>query len=521
MTSTQTDPVVDSGRAGPDAALVHRLRDGVTVQPGNGRWRVGSDSTGWLGVDGTAPPAAAVLTALQQPGVTEPELTGRVLAAHDENALLGMHLLLARLGAAGLLEHAVADRTGAAQATLVVAGRGPATLAAVPGADERLALADNVSITAVDGNFHAAVPRHHLAVRLAPRWGAVLPQLQQPRSAQELLGLLSEQPAAEVDRAALLGLLRLARTAGLVTVAAAEPAASPAPAESLRQWEFADIWMHSRSRSPRTVAGYGGTYTGRGRRQPEPAVRPSFDGATVPLPTPDLEQLRATDPSLTDVIERRRSWRTQDPDHPLTVGQLGELLYRTQRLRRTFRDGAGAEVADRPYPSGGASHELEIYPLITNVTGINPGLWHYDSSRHRLQLVRAEHGALTGLVARARAAAVMRTDPQVVLLVTARFGRVMFKYQSIAYPLILKHVGVLYQTLSLAATAMRLSLCPLGGGDADLFAAASGIDYYTEGTVGELVLGSRPVGAGDVDTDWTGEAGSGQGPATAAGGPSS
>ena len=75
----------------------------------------------------------------------------------------------------------------------------------------------------------------------------------------------------------------------------------------------------------------------------------------------------------------------------------------------------------------------------------------------------------------------------------ARFSWVVWKYESIAYALTLKHVGVLYQTMYLAATAMGLAPCAIGGGDADLFAQATGTDYYAETSVGEFLLGSpRP-----------------------------
>jgi len=43
----------------------------------------------------------------------------------------------------------------------------------------------------------------------------------------------------------------------------------------------------------------------------------------------------------------------------------------------------------------------------------------------------------------------------------------------------------------LAATAMGLAPCALGAGNSDLFAWASGIDYYAEGSVGEFLLGSK------------------------------
>jgi SagB-type dehydrogenase family enzyme len=61
----------------------------------------------------------------------------------------------------------------------------------------------------------------------------------------------------------------------------------------------------------------------------------------------------------------------------------------------------------------------------------------------------------------------------------------------------LKHVGVLYQTMYLTATAMGLAPCAIGGGDADRFAWAAGTDYYAETSVGEFLLGNplpQPVG---------------------------
>jgi hypothetical protein len=54
-------------------------------------------------------------------------------------------------------------------------------------------------------------------------------------------------------------------------------------------------------------------------------------------------------------------------------------------------------------------------------------------------------------------------------------------------------VGVLYQTMFLAATAMDLAPCVLRGGNSDLFAKAAGLDYYSETSVGEFLLGSKRI----------------------------
>ena len=90
---------------------------------------------------------------------------------------------------------------------------------------------------------------------------------------------------------------------------------------------------------------------------------------------------------------------------------------------------------------------------------------------------------------------------QVLLVLTARVPRISWKYSSIAYALILKHVGVVYQTMYLAATAMGLAPCALGCGDSDAFARAADTEYYDETSVGEFLLGSLRAPKGLASTD--------------------
>jgi SagB-type dehydrogenase family enzyme len=82
--------------------------------------------------------------------------------------------------------------------------------------------------------------------------------------------------------------------------------------------------------------------------------------------------------------------------------------------------------------------------------------------------------------------------PQLVITLAARFQRISWKYQGIAYQLILKDVGVLFAMMYLVATAMKLAPCALGLGDSDYFAHLSGTHYLQETSVGEFALGSQP-----------------------------
>ena len=79
--------------------------------------------------------------------------------------------------------------------------------------------------------------------------------------------------------------------------------------------------------------------------------------------------------------------------------------------------------------------------------------------------------------------------PQILITVAARFGRISWKYSSIAYALVLKDVGVLLQTLYLMATDMGLGGCAIGSTNIDLFAKMTEIEFHVEGAVGQFALG--------------------------------
>jgi SagB-type dehydrogenase family enzyme len=259
---------------------------------------------------------------------------------------------------------------------------------------------------------------------------------------------------------------------------------------SLRQWDFHDLFFHTRSRVGRHANPYGGTYRFVKEIEPLPAVKPRMSEGTIYLFKPDLDRLKENDPTFTSVLEDRKSVRAHG-ERALTAQQLGEFLFRAARVREIFKTEHG-ELGSRPYPAGGAIYELEIYPVVNRCEGIDAGLYHYRPDTHQLSKLAGQTSHFERLLEYARHTAVQESRPQVLLVVTARFQRVTWKYQSMAYALVLKHVGVLYQTMYLAGTAMGLATCALGGGDSDLFAEAAGLDYYAESSVGEFIIGQRP-----------------------------
>jgi SagB-type dehydrogenase family enzyme len=263
----------------------------------------------------------------------------------------------------------------------------------------------------------------------------------------------------------------------------------------LRQREVADVLLHAASRGGLTDQPIGGTYPHLDTLPPAPAVAPVRAGAPVPLPRPDGDALRAGDPTLAAVMEDRRSIRAFGAE-PVTLAQLGEFLWRTARVRsvRPPTEAMPYELSDRPYPSGGGVHDLEVYLTVLRCTGLSPGIWHYEPVEHALSRVSTDHRAVVRMLADAHRATGGGSAPQVLLTLASRFDRVAWKYRGIAYALTLKNVGVLYATMQLAATAMGLGGCPLGTGNAAVFAEVTGCDVVAESSVGEFLLGSLPAG---------------------------
>jgi SagB-type dehydrogenase family enzyme len=267
----------------------------------------------------------------------------------------------------------------------------------------------------------------------------------------------------------------------------------------LRQWSPHELWFHQRSRQDGVPdRGFGRTQWAAGLFQPLPARRPSFAGKAIDLRRPDLDALRRTDATLTGVLEERRSVRRHDDRRPITLEQIGEFLYRTAGVRHSAVHD-GVEFMTGPNPSGGALDALEFYLAVRLAEGMASGLYRYDRFGHRLEHICGPTWAVRRLIDAAQNAtggsreSPQTYPPQLVVLLAARFGRVGWSYETLTYSLILKQVGVTYQTMYCVATAMGLAPCALGAGDSAAFAEATGLDPLREGTVGEFILGSRPA----------------------------
>ena len=271
--------------------------------------------------------------------------------------------------------------------------------------------------------------------------------------------------------------------------------------DDLVLWDFHDLLFHARSTEGRQANPLGGLYPYAGLMPLPPAVRPAWPGKKIDLRnlvTSTSESLAPSEPSMTfaRMLKERHSTREFDDARPITLAELAQLLDSAARIRAKWSssldmDGGGPEIsyAARPYPSGGAAYELELYLSVANCEGLVRGFYHYDADEHALTPIIVRSPDLEAQLAAAEFAMGASTVPQILITIAARFGRVSWKYSSVAYSLILKDVGVVFQTLYLTATALGLGGCAIGTNNIELFSKVTGLEFHVEGAVGQFALG--------------------------------
>lgn len=389
------------------------------------------------------------------------------------------------------------ERKGIVRYTLAQRGHPLATL-------EPVAPAFRLEDVSIDGKFllsrFACLRRVDATTRVESPLGRARVVIHDGRGAALLALLAAPHTAAELaaamhdfDAATIAAFIALLANGKAVSACAENGRIAEDDSVPLRQWEFHDLLFHSRSRLGRHDYPYGGTYRFLDALPPLPAVKPPVSARRVALHRPDMRALDAGDVPFSRVAEARRSVRTHG--EPLSALQLGEFLYRAARLKEVHpagrERGSPYEASIRPCAGGGAVHELELYLTLSRCAGVEPGLYHYDPLAHELEHLADLGPRQKRLLADACGASGLDTPPDVLITLAARFQRVAWKYQSMAYAVTLKNTGALFQQMYLVATAMNLAPCGLGGGDSDLFAEAAGLDYYAETSVGEFMLSGR------------------------------
>jgi SagB-type dehydrogenase family enzyme len=151
----------------------------------------------------------------------------------------------------------------------------------------------------------------------------------------------------------------------------------------------------------------------------------------------------------------------------------------------------------RTSPSGGALHPIEAYPIVSNVEGVEPGIYHYSARDHSLVLLspldrdEAQRTATSFMGGQSYFGAA-----PVSFVLTARFARTHWKYRRHhkAYAGILMDAAHLSQTLYLVSGELGLGAFVTIAINARDMEERLGLDGVSEGAIAMTGCGPRAPG---------------------------
>lgn len=212
----------------------------------------------------------------------------------------------------------------------------------------------------------------------------------------------------------------------------------------------------------------------------------------IRLPLEDIGVKKPID----ETILLRRSSRDYTGE-PITMKDLSKLLYYTNGItaRFDYKERFTGKVLRqflRAYASGGALYPIEIYAGIINVTGITPGIYHYNVCEHSLEALKVDKDfpSIFPDAFPIHPETVPVDKSAVVLILSAMFERSKAKYGPRSYRYILQESGHIAQNAYLIAAACGLGAVAVAGFYDDDMDEWLGVDGVDETTVYTIVIGN-------------------------------
>jgi SagB-type dehydrogenase family enzyme len=223
------------------------------------------------------------------------------------------------------------------------------------------------------------------------------------------------------------------------------------------------------------------------RREPMPPLIKSYPHARkTRLPRQETKN------EISKVLLARRTWR-QFSRESISQEDLGTLLDITFGVQHSIPVTGLGEFPLKTSPSGGAMHPIEAYVVAQRVENLAPGIYHYDSARHELALLR--RGASARETAKYLAGQTWFAGAAAIVFLSAVFRRAQWKYRfPRAYRTVLIEAGHFCQTFCLVATSLVLApFCTMALAESRI-EKALGLDGVNEGVIYAAGVGKCPAG---------------------------
>jgi len=176
---------------------------------------------------------------------------------------------------------------------------------------------------------------------------------------------------------------------------------------------------------------------------------------TIILPAPQTSGTV----SVESALAARRS-RRHFQDREISAQQLSQILWAAYGITLPLPQHPALRGGLRTTPSAGAIFPLEFYVVIGNVTGIEPGVYRYNSAEH--SLTKIINGDLRSRLSSAALNQRMIQDAPASLVFSAVFSRMTARYGARGNRYVYMEIGHAAQNVYLQAEALGLGTCAIG-----------------------------------------------------------
>jgi SagB-type dehydrogenase family enzyme len=211
----------------------------------------------------------------------------------------------------------------------------------------------------------------------------------------------------------------------------------------------------------------------------------------APLRLAEAERMKLSTPGRMDncslgAVMRERVSTRQFAAESIEFRDLATLLHYSNGFRVDGKN--GHSPGHRNAPSSGNLGSVEVFPIALRVSGVQPGIYHFDTVGHFLSLVRTGEFAtwLREYVLYQREF----SNAALALVLVGSVERVLMKYGTRGYRLVLLDVGHVSENAQLVATALGLRVCATAGFIDDELNRALGIDGISSAAFLVLLVGA-------------------------------
>lgn len=191
---------------------------------------------------------------------------------------------------------------------------------------------------------------------------------------------------------------------------------------------------------------------------------------------PAIEAIAQNSRTFDEVISSRRSLR-DFVDLDLDLNDLSKILHQSYGITGELPGKSDFRQNLRSAPSAGALYPTEIYIAVRKVSGVEPGIYHYNVPNHEIELLIP--GDPTEKIFEVCCGQEFVRKTSIIIIMSGVLERTKLKYGERGYRYALLDIGHLGQNIYLSCTSLNLAImttCGFFDDEANKLLRIDGVD---------------------------------------------